>query len=84
MIEAAGALLRLNADQAMAMATASEQADTATRARWRRDAAFAADLCRRAVTGCSRPAAPARSMTRARCSAISGTFRQSAAMQASV
>ncbi len=50
MIEAAGALLRLNADQAMAMATASEQADTATRARWRHDAAFAADLCRRAVT----------------------------------
>ncbi len=50
MIDAAGALLRKNADEAMAMATGVQTADLATRARWRRDAAFATDLCRKSVT----------------------------------
>ena len=50
MTDAAGALLRKNADEAMAMATARQVADTETRARWRRDAAYATELCRRAVT----------------------------------
>lgn len=50
MTDAAGALLRKNADEAMAMAMAETDVDTETRARWRRDAAFAAELCRRAVT----------------------------------
>jgi 3-hydroxy-9,10-secoandrosta-1,3,5(10)-triene-9,17-dione monooxygenase len=50
MLDAAGALLRKNADEAMAMATALQTADLATRARWRRDAAFATDLCRKSVT----------------------------------
>ena len=49
-IDAAGALLRQNADQAMALAVASEIADIPTRARWRRDAAYATGLCRQAVT----------------------------------
>ena len=50
MVDAAGALLRKNADEAMNRAAAGDAADTETRARWRRDAAYATDLCRRAVT----------------------------------
>jgi 3-hydroxy-9,10-secoandrosta-1,3,5(10)-triene-9,17-dione monooxygenase len=50
MIDAAGALLRQNADAAMAAAIAKVMPDLETRARWRRDAAYATGLCRQALT----------------------------------